>query len=114
MELLKAQEKNRILHGRLETMLNEVADSVDIDEIQGKLQLLVEAETESDLMVKELTDQIKEWEELYMLEHDGLLPGEEEMPDDITDMQSQIKSSQEQLESLRKNMTVMNMLLDGT
>ena len=77
-------------------------------------KLLVEAETESDLKVKELTDQIKEWEELYMLEHEGLLPGEDERPDDITDIEKQIMSGQEQLEALRKNMTVMNMLLDGT
>ena len=39
MDLLKAQERNRMLHNRLETMLNEISDSVDIDEIQGKLQV---------------------------------------------------------------------------
>ena len=49
-----------------------------------------------------------------MAEHDGLLPGEEDRPDDINDMMSEIQSNHEQLEALRKNMTVMNMLLDGT
>ena len=68
------QEKNAILHARLETMLNEVADSVNIDQTQAKLVELNGQKDALQVEVDQIQQKIDEWIENYKKENDGQEP----------------------------------------
>lgn len=75
-ELVNVQEKNAILHARLETMLNEVADSVNIDQTQAKLVELNKQKDALQVEVDQIQQRIDEWIENYKKENDGQEPAE--------------------------------------
>ena len=75
------QEKNAILHARLETMLNEVADSVNIDQTQAKLVELNGQKDALQVEVDQIQQKIDEWIENYKKENDGQEPTESDRYD---------------------------------
>ena len=76
--MISSQEKNSVLHKRLETMLNEVMDTVNTDHIAARLTELKQRKDtlsdESDTLEKE----IKEWEDGFKEANEGREPTEDE------------------------------------
>ena len=75
------QEKNAILHARLETMLNEVADSVNIDQTQTKLVELNGQKDALQVELNQILQKIDEWIENYKQKNDGQEPTESDRYD---------------------------------
>ena len=71
------KEKNHILHKRLETMLNEVIDTVNTDQTAARLaELTTRKDTlQNDMDV--LEKEIKEWEDTFREANDGKDPTED-------------------------------------
>lgn len=67
-ELINLQEKNAILHKRLETMLNEVMDSVDNDQLLVKLSELKEKKSGLQDEIDEEEKEIEKWREDFISE----------------------------------------------
>ena len=76
-ELINVQEKNNILHKRLETMLNEVMDSVNTDETIDKLSGLNNKKDEINNEVDSLEKEAEEWRQTF-IEENGREPSEED------------------------------------
>ncbi|XP_057300384.1 early endosome antigen 1-like [Hydractinia symbiolongicarpus] len=114
MELINLQERNKILHRRLETMLNEVTDSVNIDNTQTKLSELQERKTVLQTEADEINKKIEEWKENYRSENNGEEPSDGDYPDDIKDFLEQLKTKNENISNIDKDIIVLSMLLDGT
>ena len=64
------------MHARLETMLNEVADSVNIDQTQAKLVELNKQKDALQVEVDQIQQRIDEWIENCKKENDGQEPAE--------------------------------------
>ena len=76
-EVINVQEKNSILHKRLETMLNEVMDSVNTDHIAQKLAELKEQKDGLTTDVERLEKEIADWEAAFR-EENGREPTDED------------------------------------
>ena len=75
--MINVQEKNGILHKRLETMLNEVMDSVNTDKTADKLSELNTRKEGLTTDIEQLEKEIKEWEDAFREEH-GREPTDED------------------------------------
>lgn len=72
------QEKNRVLHARLETLLNKVvgSDSVNVEAVQGKLGDLESEKEASEQKIEENNAKIDAWKSEFREKNDGHEPGE--------------------------------------
>lgn len=72
------KQKNKTLHQRLETTLNSVVDSVDIDETSAKLAAAEDEKSNLQKEIEELNQAIAEWKEKFRAEHDGQEPSNDD------------------------------------
>ena len=77
-ELITAQEKTNVLHKRLETMLNEVMDSVNTDQTAARLAELNARKDALTTDMDQLEKEIKEWEDSFREANEGRDPTDDE------------------------------------
>uniref|UniRef100_A0A7M5X8X7 Kinesin motor domain-containing protein n=1 Tax=Clytia hemisphaerica TaxID=252671 RepID=A0A7M5X8X7_9CNID len=113
MEVINVQEKNNILHKRLETMLNEVMDSVNTDETADKLSELNTRKESLTTDIEKLEKEIKEWEESFKEEH-GREPKEDDRDENVIALHEKLRKKREEMRMVERDITVLSMLIDGT